>query len=380
MRIALDIRMLEKPKTGIGRYTFSLVETLKEFDKENEYLLIMNKNVSLKEIASEKFKLLYFNAPFLSWRTLYSLGRKLKKEKIDIYHSSHFLTPLNLSCPSIITLHDLMFLNFPDFFAGRNFLIRAYANFFSKHGFFSSLEKSQKIICISENTRKDLVKIFPSANSKIAVIGESINKSFKKIVNNVLLENMKTKFGIKKEYIFYLGNTRPYKNLPRLLKAFQTLFSSKTKNYQLVLGCGEERNLSALKNLAKDLNLPNEIIFLTGLGDDEIVLLMNNAALFVFPSLYEGFGLPPLEAMACGTPVVCSNVASLPEVVGDAAFLVNPLDVEDIALGMKKVLTDQNLRDSLIKKGYERVKLFSLEKMAKQTLEIYNEAYQRDRF
>jgi glycosyltransferase involved in cell wall biosynthesis len=190
------------------------------------------------------------------------------------------------------------------------------------------------------------------------------------------VKEIKEKFNFNGKMILYIGLIRPHKNLLRVLEALRLLISEGEKDYFLVLVGGEKNDYIFLKKTAFKLGISKHVFFTGRLPDTEVVALMNAADVFVFPSLEEGFGLPPLEAMACGTPVVTSELSSLPEVVGDAALLVDPKNVEEIASAIKQVLVDHTLRESLITKGLERVKKFSWKKTAMETLKIYQQAYQ----
>jgi glycosyltransferase involved in cell wall biosynthesis len=294
----------------------------------------------------------------------------IEKEKIDVFHSPFLLGPLFSKRPFILTLHDLMVLKFPNFFEGRNFLIKIFAKLFFSIVVPITSKKCRMILTDSKNVRSETINFLRIAPEKIKVIYPGVDERFKKLNSKISIEELH-ELNPNKKIILYVGNTRPYKNLPRLLEAFKLLQKKKSENYQLVIGGGEKRNLPLLKKIVLDLGIEKDVIFSENLTDAEVVALMNAADVFVFPSLEEGFGFPPLEAMACGTPVVTSNVSSLPEVVGDAALLVDPENVEEIASAIEKVLTDEKLREELIRKGFERVKRFSWEKTARETIEVY---------
>ncbi len=371
MRIAIDARMARKPLSGPGRYAINLIRALANLDQKNQYLILQNSHLSEKIIEGENFKTIWVNFPALSLRTVFWLQALLRKEKIDVFHSLFFLAPLGRGFVKIITVHDLMALKFPNFFQGRSLLVRAYAKLFSHVFIRSSLTYSNEIITDSQAVKKEVIRWKPECERKITVIPPAVDPTFRKLSNLPLLEKIKEKFGLTKKIILYVGNTRPYKNLPRLIKALALLKKNKDQCYQLVIGGGELRNLPLLRRLTESLRLADSVVFTGDLSDEEVIALMNAADIFVFPSLYEGFGLPPLEAMACGTPVVTSKAGSLPEVVGDAALLVDPENEEEIVSAIETVLTNAKLREELIKKGFERVKRFSWEKTARETLDIY---------
>jgi glycosyltransferase involved in cell wall biosynthesis len=371
MRIAIDARMAGKPLSGAGRYAINLIRALAELDHENQYFILQNIHFAEPITEAKNFRTLWVKYPPLSLRTIFWLQSLLKKKRVDLFHSLYFLAPLGGRFANIITVHDLMALTFPNFFQGRSLPVRAYAKLFSHVFIRSSVICSDQIITDSETVRAEVSRWKPRFERKITVICPAVDSSLRKINDPKPIERIKSKFGLTKKTILYVGNTRPYKNLPRLIKAFKLLTDNSSQSCQLVIGGGESRNLPLLKGLTKTLELQDSVVFTGNLTDEEVIALMNAADIFVFPSLYEGFGLPPLEAMACGTPVVTSNAGSLPEVVGDAALLVNPESEEEIYSAMKRLLSDKELRKNLIKKGFERVKLFSWEKAAGETLQIY---------
>ena len=371
MRIALDARMAVEPLSGSGRYAINLIRALAELDHENQYLILQNRRFSERITKAKNFRTIWVNRPALSLRNVFWLQALLGKEKIDVFHSLYFLAPLGRGFANIITVHDLMPLTLPNFFQGRKFLVRVYAKLFTHVFIRSSLIYSNEIITDSQTVRDDVIRWKPECERKITVICPAVDPLFKKMNDPKPIEEIKSKFGLTKRIILYVGNTRPYKNLPRLIKAFKLLKKDNGQSCQLVIGGGESRNLPLLKRLTKSLELKDSVVFTGNLSDEEVIALMNAADIFVFPSIYEGFGLPPLEAMACGTPVITSKAGSLPEVVGDAAILVNPKDEQEIASAMLRLLKDDSLHQELIKKGYQRISSFTWKNTAKKTVRVY---------
>ena len=346
-------------------------------DPENEYVILYARTFSGEKNQSSNFKNISVNFPPLCWRTALSLHKILEKQGIDLFHSPFYLAPWKLECPSVITVHDLMMLAFPNFFTGRNMFVRSYASWFMKVAVPRSLSKATRLIADSHNTRGDLMNFLGLPAEKIVVIHPGISSHFRKIEDEENLRQTRKELGLHQRIVLYFGNTRPYKNLPRLLRAFGGLLQeSGGKDYVLVIAGAEKRNATLLKKMANDLRINENVVLIGGLSEEKAVSLMNLAEVFVFPSLYEGFGFPPLEAMACGTPVITSNRASLPEVVGDAALLVNPESEKEIASAMHQLLTDKGLREQLVGKGYRRIKKFSWEETARRTLKVYTEIYQ----
>ncbi|UCB51984.1 MAG: glycosyltransferase family 4 protein [Candidatus Zixiibacteriota bacterium] len=363
--------MARKPLSGPGRYAINLVQSLAALDRENQYLILQDSSLSERITESDNFKTIWVDYPALSLRTVAWLQTLLRRERISVFHSLHFLAPLLGNFANIITVHDLMALTFPNFFQGRSLPVRLYAKLFCHAFIRSSLICSEGVITVSQVVREELIRWKPGCEGKITVIGEAVDPAFRKMADRRPMRNVRSKFGLTKKILLYVGNTRPYKNLPRLIKAFELLKKEKELSCQLVIGGGESRNIGDLKRLTKDLQLEDSVVFTGYLTDEEVIALMNAADIFVFPSLYEGFGLPPLEAMACGTPVVTSDAGSLPEVVGDAALLVDPKKEEQIFGAIKTLLSEEKLRRELVRRGHDRVKLFSWRKTAKETLEVY---------
>ena len=354
MRIGIDARMLGW--SGVGRYTENLLQGLAEIDKENEYII---------------FK----KAPFPP----FSFGEQLffplilRKKKIDLFHSPHFLNPLFGVRKLILTVHDLIPLHFPQYFSLRE---RFYFYQVLKRG----IKRAKKIIAVSQYTKKDILNNFKVEEEKIKVIPNAVSKIFHPIDSLEKIKKFKEKYSISQPYLLYVGNQKPHKNLEKLFQAFKLLKEKTKESYILVIASPPPkagRRTKACRGLIHQARRTNKldpsIIFLENISDEELPLLYNGAEVFVFPSLYEGFGLPPIEAMACGTPVVTSNTTSLPEVIGEAAITVNPQNSEEMAKEMNKVLGDAQLRNVLIKKGLERAKLFSINRLAKETLKVYKE-------
>jgi glycosyltransferase involved in cell wall biosynthesis len=229
--------------------------------------------------------------------------------------------------------------------------------------------KAQAIITVSENSKKDIVKMLKVPDGKIEVAPNSVEDRYQPVSDFKALERIKKKYEITKEYIFNLGNLKPHKNISGLLKAYSQLSSNLKDKYQLVIVGKKERYFNALANLAKELQL--DTLFIDYVQDPDLPALLSSAEFLVFPSFYEGFGIPVLEAMACGCPVVSSNTSSMPEVLGDAALFFNPYHVEEMSLAIRKMLEDENLRNKFRQKGLERVRLFTLEKAAKKILDVF---------
>lgn len=380
MRIGIDFRPLQIDgylKRGIGRYGLKLIENLLKIDRDNEYLFLLDKKEPVKGAIEEKrIKKTYFSSG------VFHSNRSIKKHlflpidlltlKTDIVHFlTHFEAPLIQPQRTIITVHDVIPLIFiedihPEI---RGHVKKAIK--LQKYVF----KNAAKIIAVSHHSKNDLITYYNIPQEKIKVIHSGIEETFKKVKDKLLLEKIKNRFHVNGTILFYTGGLEKRKNMQRLLLAFSKLLNNFKRKIYLVIGGEDILYLPEIKNMVKELGIEHKVVFTEYLSDQDLVLLYNIADVFVFPTLYEGFGFPPLEAMACGTPVVTSNISSLPEIVGNAAVLVNPYKVDSIVDGVVEVLKNWDLRKNLIKKGFAKVKLFSWEKTAEQTVKVYEEVY-----
>jgi glycosyltransferase involved in cell wall biosynthesis len=382
MRIGIDARTILNPEKGeaigVGHYTYQLIRHLLKLDKENEYVLFFDFRVREKDIkkftqANVKIKFYPFSdyKKYLPGAYSEILGTAtLQKEKLDILHSTSPLSriPASYRGKTVVTFYDMGMYKSPESFSA----IRMAKN---KAIYKLMANKADKVIVVSNSIREDLKKILSVAEKKISVVYSGLDKRFfdaQEGNNQKVLE----KFGIKKKYVLFLGTLEPIKNIAGLLKSF-ALFKEKycktNKNfdYQLVIA-GKRGWLSqSYPQMAKDLGIAKDIVFTGYIIGDELVPLFKQADFFIMPSLYEGFGTTILEAFAVGTPSIISNVASAPEIIGDAAILVNPVDTEGIAKSMMDLASSEELKKTLREKGLSRARNFDWEKCARETLEIY---------
>ena len=384
MRIGIDARTLGF--SGIGRYTENLIRELLLIDNKNEYTIFVQKNgrnknyeLRIKNNGQKKFinhksrflnlKMIEVDAPIYSFKEQFNFLMAVNREKLDVMHFTHFNRPIFYNRPTVVTIHDLT----PIYFQGKkhNSVFKKWAyNLVLK----TALNKANKIIAVSSFTKKDIVKHFPNLDAeKIAVIYEGANSRFAPIFNS--------KFSISKRilkpYLLYVGVWREHKNLLGLIKAFNK-FKSKVLNSQhsklkLVIVGKSDPYYSEVSEAARRSKFSKDIILTGYVKDEELISLYQNAEAFVFPSFYEGFGLPPLEAMSFGCPVVSSNAASLPEILGDAALYFDPYNVNDITEKIRNLISDEKIRKELVAKGKKQVLKYSFKTMAEKTLKLYNE-------
>jgi len=366
MKICIESDLLNHHnRSGLFTYTEGLLDGLKENDNENEYFLayysMTRQSSQMPGPDQQNFKKTVLRIPDFSFTGRQWLMDKialplfLKASKCRVFHRpSGYTMPSVKNIFKILTVHDLRTLTIGDKFWGQN--IAHYKK---------TLNSLDICVVVSENTKKDLLKHFKMEEQKIKVIYLGADKRFCQVDTHII-EPVLTKYGIKKPYLLSVGSV-PRKNINGILKAFAK--SKAVKDFQLVLSCRLE--IDKYRQIAVELGVGDKVKILSSLSDMEIVALYNGCHAFVFPSLYEGFGLPILEAMQCGAPVITSNMSSCPEVAGDSAILVDPNNNGQIASAIDQVCSDEILRKQLIKKGFERAKLFSWDQFAQEMKKIY---------
>ena len=375
MHIAIDAQALSyKIKAGITAYTKSLLTSLASVDSENRYTIYL-KSSPYEDLSVRKdnFRIKEVNVPqrrifgadvFFLYRLHILLPLELIRDRPDIFFSPVGCLPLYCPCKTVATIHDVTPLVSKDFFTTQ---ARISYKLHTSH----TIKRADRIITISECTKKDIISFFHADPDKISVVYAAHDpKQYYPRVDLAQRMEIMQRYHINTNYILYVGTLEPRKNIARLIEAF-SLVKKWGLGHKLVIAGQKGWLYEMIVGSVQRFGLQNEVIFTGYVNEADVPVLMSNADVFVFPSLYEGFGLPPLEAMACGTPVITSNVASLPEVVGDAAILVNPRDVFEMATAMHRVLSDAAIQLQMRQKGLERAKLFSGEKEAQQILEVF---------
>ncbi|MCK4882028.1 MAG: glycosyltransferase family 4 protein [Candidatus Omnitrophica bacterium] len=369
MRIAINCRsFLKKQYTGIGRYSYHLVKSLSEIDGKNEYQLYARKGVFSFNKKTPRFPAKNFTSR-VDW-----FGRGIAKQlkNIDL---CHFPSPGPLEAPDgakiIVTVHDVIFKAFPQ----GHTLVTIDAG---ERQFEQIRKQSAKIICCSDNTACDLKKYFQVPDEKIVRIYPGVDKGiFNRIAKEeeATAERVLAQKGVKQPFILSVGTIEPRKNLINSIHAFHALRAKKDFSGKLVVIGMDGWLHDDLVNLIETLRLKKDIIFLGYLTDAELRYFYNKAEVFIFPSFYEGFGFPILEAFCCGAPVVTSNISSCPEIAGDAALSVDPNSPQDIAGAIGRIVSDRDLRETLREKGSKRAEDFDFRKTAEETLKVYEEVY-----
>ena len=370
MRIGIDARLVYYSQAGISQYTLRLIQGLAESDRENEFIILQSRKDKRIIVDKPNFKRVSLWTPSHHRFEQYTLRMEISGLGLDVLHSPDFIPPFRRHYKSIITIHDLAFLVYP------HFLTKESARYYGQID--EAVKRTDHIIAVSESTKQDSIRLLGAPEHKITVIYESANPIYRPINDQKILAQAKGKYHITGDFILFVSTIEPRKNLPMLLKAYRRLLDSYKADVKLAV-VGRRGWLSKeVFTFVDKLKLTNDVLFLGRVPVEDLLHLYNAAQLLVQPSFYEGFGLPPLEAMACGTPVVVSNVSSLPEVVGDAGLLVDPENASEISVAIWRVLTDEALRAELVAKGLKRAQCFSWEKTALQTLELYRRIGQSD--
>jgi glycosyltransferase involved in cell wall biosynthesis len=363
--IAINATFMHDNPTGLGVYTYELVQELLRIKRN---VVVYSSSINLKRqnpdmvslVTSRTSPSLGFKGHLvrLIWQQT-ALPNNLKRRGITLLHSTVPEGMLYPSMKQIITVHDIIPARYPE--------LHPKMKYYYYHALPIILKNSSAVVCVSENTRRDVVEYYRLTDKPIYVINEGFNGH---TFYPRRMGHAQKPYGLT-NYLLYVGDMRPYKNLERALEAFARL---NLKDVKFVIGGKKDPKFyPRIEKKTIELYLKDRVLFSGYVPDADLPRLYSESKALVFPSLYEGFGLPPLEAMACACPVVASNVASLPEVCGDAAYYVDPYNVESIAEGMYKVLNDEALRQRMIQKGLERAKLFSWEKSANEHLKVFEE-------
>jgi len=360
--------VLGRQRTGDETYMRHLLEGLAAVDQQNDYQVWLRHPQFLPVRArTRNMRPVKMNYPSVWLRIPLFQPLQLCRDPVDVLHVQYVAPPT--SVPIVVTIHDLSFETYPTFFNLKDrFLFRTFVPY--------TAWRATRIITCSEHTKSDLVRHYGVPPDRVVVMPYGVDDRFFRIDRRDAQESVRTRYQGLEKFILFVGALQPRKNVIRLIEAFHWLRASSDLSHKLVIVGKKKYLYEQIRSTVRERGLEDEIVFSGHVSEDDLLSFYGAADLLVFPSLFEGFGLPPLEAMACGTPVVCSHVTSLPEVVGDAALLVDPHDTQGIGRAMLQVLTDANLRRQLIAKGLEQSRLFRWENTARRTLEVYQLALQ----
>lgn len=382
MHIGIDARMYGIHNRGIGRYIERLIENLAKLDDNNRYTLFMTSEGAANfKLSGGKFKILPADIPWYTLGEQIKMPFLIKKSGVELMHFPHINAPYFCPVPYVLTVHDLVVWHFPDSRATTLPAWQYKLKLWAHHRVLkNSLKKARQIIAVSQFTKRDVVRHLKIDEKKITVIYPGADKMLlgtEKLPNSEAFNQyLNTAFGINKSYLLYVGSAYPHKNLERLVRAFILLRQTYSRHWQLVLVGREDYFYKQLKDFisraAGDETIRCDIILTGQVSDKDLDGLYRGAKLFVFPSLYEGFGLPPLEAASRGLAVVAGKAGSVPEVMADAAYYFDPENIENMAQAIDVVGGSRQIQENLAVKGWERAEQFSWAKMAKSISAIYN--------
>jgi len=366
MNLCLDARSATNHFPGIGRYVVNLARAMIPLLGQDERLVLLRDPAqpscwNLTTLAGERVQVVDTPLSPFTLRQQWAIPRMLRRLGADLYHSPYYLMPYRPGMPTVLTMYDLIPLLFPQHVSSTARLLFRWMTALALHA-------ASQVIVISQATRRDLLTSYHLPPQKVTTIPLAADSAFHP-QPAAEVERVRRKYGFPENYLLYLGINKPHKNLVRLIEAWSLVIG----RWSLVIAGREDPRYPQARLKAAELGLQDRVIFLGEVLEADLPALYSGATLFVFPSLYEGFGLPVLEAMACGTPVVCSNTSSLPEIVGEAALTFDPLDVTEIAAKIEEVLHNEALREEMREKGLRQAAKFSWERTAKETLRIYRE-------
>ena len=369
MKIGIDARELKDGEiTGTGRYLSNLLKYAPVIKPDWEYVLFTNRRVLPGNFSLDGLRIKFIEEPTAILWDQILLPRNIKRERLDVFFSPYYKAPLLCPCALVISILDILFLKAPFYNRPGRSLYNAYI----KNMISVTARKSAAIITISENSKKDLISTLGLPEEKIRIVRLAQEERFKPAGGDSI-NKVKSKYGLERPYILYVGNLEPHKNVQGLIKAYAGLPEKLMDENRLVI-IGKSRHYrEALSVMAVKLRLGSKASFLDCVDDDDLPALYSGANLFVFPSFYEGFGLPPLESISCGTPVIYSNAASLPEVIGDAGVMIDPGNIPELSKAMERLLSDARLRAELRESGLKRAALFNARDTAAKMLDIFAE-------
>jgi glycosyltransferase involved in cell wall biosynthesis len=366
MKLAIDARKWRD--YGIGTYVRNLVRHLACLDRETTYYLFCNGSdqATLRDLA-ENFVPVVDDSGGYGLREHFSIPLKLRRLGVELFHSPHYVLPLLNRTPAVVTIHDCIHLLFPEYLPNRM------AWRYARYMLASAIRRSASILTVSEASRRDILRFHPDADpDRIHVVPNAIDPALLEKPSEEETARIRERYQIRGRFLLYAGNIKPHKNLERLIAAFGVLKRDpELADLKLFIIGDEITRYGSLRRGVEAAGVRQDVRFFGFVPDRTLAGLYRLASIFVFPSLYEGFGLPPLEAMACGTPVVTSRISSLPEVAGDAAFLVDPYSVDDIARGIRSLLVDSDLAATLVRRGRARAQRFSWERSVREIHSVY---------
>ncbi|MCX7792487.1 MAG: glycosyltransferase family 4 protein [Chloroflexaceae bacterium] len=374
MHIAINAHLLAHTRSfrraGISHYVEQVLIQLGQIDRSNRYSIYTTRGLDQRALGlPDNFRVIPSRLPTINPRVRIPWEQVLaplllRRSGADLFHGVHSVVPLTCPVPSVVTVHDLAFIRFPQTF-------RAYNRIYLDVATRLSVRRAARILVVSEHTRREVIGLLGVAPDRVVVTPNAVREHFRP-PDPALLEAFRACKGLPERFVLYVGTLEPRKNLTTLLEAYAEV--ARRQATPLLVGGGKGWLYDAVFQRLEALGLREQVRFVGYLDEEELPLWYAAATVFVFPSIYEGFGMPPLEAMACGTPVVASNTSSLPEVVGDAGLTVSPYDSAALAEAISRVLDDADLRQELRERGLRQARAFSWRVTAERTLAAYEAA------
>jgi alpha-1,3-rhamnosyl/mannosyltransferase len=373
-RIGIDARKLKD--YGIGSYIRNLLEAIGKLPESRAYRFRVYAHRADSDALPDlpaHFEVLHDDSPGYSVAELTSFAWRLMRDRLDLFHATHYVLPPLWKTRAVVTIHDIIHLLYPQFLPSRAALF--YARFMIRR----ALTRADRIVTVSYNTRQDLVDYFDTPAARIDVIYNGVSPRFHPDVSREEKERVASRLGLTVPYLLFLGGEKPHKNVQNVVRAFAKARQERSLPHSLVLAGPLPANPARLEALIAALEL-TAVVRRPGVVEDaDLPGLYAGAEAFLYPTLYEGFGLPVVEAMACGTPVLTSATSALQEIAGGHAFLVDPMDVDAIASGIAQLATDKAVRAEFAELGKKRALDFSWDKAARRTLEVYAAALRAGR-
>jgi len=381
MKIGINALFFQYPATGSGQYMLHLLTALAQADTQNEYVLLGPQPVDGKNTSTFPYQVQMVpgivgsneNIQKVMWEQVTGPAAA-RKAGVDIFHVPYFAPPLLPRTPTVVTIHDVIPMRLPAYQPDAK--VKAYMQLVA-----SAAHRATMIITVSQHAKQDMVDALKLPAERIRVIYEAAGDEYRPVTDPETLAKVRAKYGLGERYVFYLGGLDQRKNVPQLVRAFAHLYGQLgDPNLQLLIAGNPDKQKGPLfpdpRPVAADLGMTGQIVY-RFIDEEDKPAMYSGASLFVFPSLYEGFGLTPLEAMSCGAPVVCSNRTSLPEVVGDAAIMVDPEDTRAFIEAMRRVLTSEDVQRDLRARSLQRAAQFNWNKTADETITVYEETFTR---
>lgn len=371
MKIGIEAQRIFRPKKhGMDIYALELIRAIQQLDTQNEYVVFVKPDKDVCLQSSQNLKVVEVKGKtYIDWEQI-ALPKAIEQENIDLMHFTSNTASVNIKCPFILTLHDIIYL---EKFFSKGSLYQVAGHFYRRWNVPKIAPKAEYVLTVSEFEKLQIQKSLGIKYTQLKAIYNAYNQNFRMIEDEEALEQVRKKYNLPCDFIFFLGNKAPKKNMKRVLEAYAAYIDQNLTPLNLVIAESSENDIMQLLTEINRKDIFEKIILIGYVQHSELPYIYNLATLFLYPSLRESFGIPIIEAMACGTPVITSNTSAMPEVADDAAMLVNPFDVEAITQAIRKVLENKKLYNHLKYSGLNRAMAFSWENTAQKTINLYND-------